>query len=55
MKRDSIACSSPWEAETGGAGLMRSAVELRPPVSCVVTDSSITCKLRPLTHRISVR
>lgn len=55
MERDGIACTSAWEAETGGAELMRSVVELWPTVSCVVTDSSITCKHRPLTHRSSVR
>jgi hypothetical protein len=50
MERDRIAFTSAWEAETGGAELMRRVVELRPPVSCVVTDSSITWKQHPHTH-----
>jgi hypothetical protein len=34
MERDGIAFSSAWEAETGGAELLRRVVEPRPPVSC---------------------
>lgn len=55
MERDGIAFTSAWETETGGAELQRSVVEPRPPVCCEVTESSITCKHRPLTHTISVR